>query len=514
MRITLSTFFVACTFFSIAQNQPPLLSNVSAYHNNDGTVIVSYDLQDTENDAVEVRLLISADGGETYLSQAGTVSGDFGYPVTAGAGKQIVWTYDTITNIYDYKIRLVADDRQAPDIQQLVNSVDSVRLHADLQFVQGVRHYQANPTHLEAVKDFIGQRMNEAGLFGNRQDFQESGYTGQNIIATKQGFGKEDSVYIVDAHFDSVDDAPGADDNGSGVVGMLETMRVLAPYNFAKSIRFIGFDFEEAGLKGSIKYVQDGIPAHEKIQGVFNYEMIGYYSEQVNSQQMPAGFELLFPTQYNTVVADSFRGNFIVNTGDAESNALNAAFHNAALSYVPELKVVSVVLPGNGTIASDFRRSDHAPFWDADIPALMLTDGANFRNPYYHTPNDSISKLNFTFMSNVVKATVAAVAELAGIQNSTKQDVAIFPAGISANALQCTSNVFPNPVSNSLTVQAGDCFAKGFSATLYDVRGKVVAENKTEKSELSIDTQNLPKGVYFAVLQADGNRTVQKVVKQ
>lgn len=502
-------FFFAATF---AQNQKPNIINFSAEEAS-GAVTINYQFTDAENDAAEVRLLISSDGGETFLEKAGTLSGDVGYPITPGTNKQIVWNYDTLSNVYSCIFRLVVDDRQAPDIQQIVNSVDSLSLLADLEYVQGIRHYQANPTHLENVKDFIEQRMSGAGLSVARQDFMQSGYTGQNIIGKKAGLGSEDSTYIIDAHFDSVDDAPGADDNGSGVVGVLEALRVLAPYNFQKTIRFIGFDFEEAGLKGSIKYVQSGIPAYEKIKGVFNYEMIGYYSDAPNSQQLPAGFNLLFPDQYNTVSADSFRGNFIVNVGDDDAPILNKAFDSLATVYVPALKKVSLVLPGNGTIASDFRRSDHAPFWDSGVPALMLTDGAEYRNTNYHSPADSLTKLNFTFMSNVVKATVATVATLAGIQHSSFTDAMAYPAGIAETNVHCKSTISPNPVSSHLNIRAGDCFANGFSFKLIDIHGRIVANKMVEKNEEEINLQQLPKGVYFAILESDGNRAVQRVVK-
>lgn len=512
MRARFFTSFVFVSSLALAQNQKPDIVSFSAEETS-GAVTFNYLFTDAENDAADVRLLISSDGGETFLEKAGALSGDVGYPVTGGANKQIVWDYDTLSNVFNCIFRLVVDDRQAPDIQQIVNSVDSVQLLTNLAFVQGIRHYQANPTHLEDVKDFIEQRMNEAGLSVARQDFLQSGYTGQNIIGKKAGLGSEDSTYIIDAHFDSVDDAPGADDNGSGVVGVLEALRVLAPYNFQKTIRFIGFDFEEAGLKGSIKYVQSGIPAYEKIQGVFNYEMIGYYSDAPNSQQLPAGFNVLFPNQYNTVLADSFRGNFIVNVGDDDAPVLNKAFDSLATVYVPALKKVSLVLPGNGTIAPDFRRSDHAPFWDLGIPALMFTDGADYRNANYHSPADSLTKLNFTFMSNVVKATVATVATLAGIQHSSFVDAMAHPAGISETNAHCKSMVSPNPVSNVLKIRGGDCFANGFSFKLIDVRGRIVTNKMVQKNEEEITLQQLPKGVYFAILESAGNRAVQRVVK-
>jgi Zn-dependent M28 family amino/carboxypeptidase len=78
------------------------------------------------------------------------------------------------------------------------------------------------------------------------QEFPRAGVTGINIIGRKRGLADERPTYIMDAHYDGVSNTAGADDNGSGVVSFLEAMRVLAPYNFARSIDFIGFDFEES----------------------------------------------------------------------------------------------------------------------------------------------------------------------------------------------------------------------------------------------------------------------------
>src|ERR1043165_1134275 len=376
---------------AIAQNAAPVLSNVTVSVSG-GQVQVSYDITDAESNNSEVKLLVSADGGQTYLNHSGSMTGDIGYPVAVGTGKHITWDYDTISDIYSYSLRLVADDRQVPSIQTIVDQVDSVRLRNLLLSIQGIRHYQANPTHLEEIKDTIEARFTSANLQVSTQDFVKLGYAAQNILGRKAGLGKEDTTYILDAHFNSVNDAPGADDNGSGMAGVLEALCVLAPYHFNKSIRFIGFDFEETGLDGSIRYVQSGIKPWEKLQGVINYEMIGYYSNAANSQQVPAGFNILLPTQYAALQADSFRGNFIVNVGDAESGALVRAYDSLSQLYVPALKKSSINLPGNGTIASDFRRSDHAPFWDANYPAIMLTDGANYRNHAYRSEERRVGK--------------------------------------------------------------------------------------------------------------------------
>ncbi len=501
-----------------AQNQVPVISNFNASVSG-GQVNITYNLSDAENNTCEVKLLISDNGGQTYISKAGTITGDVGTSVTPGNGKQITWNFDTVSNVYAYSLRLVADDRQVPSIQQIVDAVDSNRLRNDLQYVQGIRHYTANPVHLEAVKDTIEARFIEAGLNTRKQDFTKAGYLGQNVIGRKAGLGSEEKAYIIDAHFDSVDDAPGADDNGSGVVGVLEALRVLAPYNFTKSIRFIGFDFEEtvgiAGTEGSYRYTRTELPAWETLEGVANFEMIGYYTEQSNTQQVPTGFNVLFPAEYNAVAADSFRGNFLCNVGDEESAAFNHAFDSLSHVYVPSLKVVSLTLLVNGVIAPDFRRSDHAWFWDLDIPALLLTDGANFRNHDYHTPADTLGKLSFTFMSNTVKATVATIATLAGIQHSSFSDFDLTPLSVPKNTLDCDVQIYPVPVKSSISINTGSCFDGSFTFRIIDVQGRdVVNKTITSKTHTEVLIDKIPAGIYFAVLQNDKGSLVRKLVKE
>jgi len=518
MKIKTTFFLFALSASVFAQNQVPVISNVSVVAPwNTGQVIVNYDLADAENDNVEIKFALSNDG-EKYIVSAGTVSGDAGYPVTPGTGKQLIWNYDTLSNVLNYSIRLIADDRQVASIQDIVDEVDSVRLRNDLEMVSsGIRHYSANPTHLENVKDSIQQRFENAGLQVHRQDFDRANYLGQNIIGKKAGLGQEAHTFIIDAHFDTVSDAPGADDNGSGVVGFLEALRVLAPYNFTKTIKFIGFDFEEsvglAGTYGSLIYTQQEVPNWETIEGVANFEMIGYYSNEANSQLVPGGFDFVFPDAYNEIMADSARGNFLTSAGNDDTQSFLAAYDSLSGVYVPALKVISVLVPYNGGVTPDLRRSDHANFWDIGAPALLLTDGANFRNLDYHTSADTVGNLNFTFMSNVVKGTVATIATLAGIQHSSYYDTGNIPASIPESNYFCDVEVFPNPVKNKLTVKTGDCFKQGFNLTVLDVQGKLVRTEKfSANTEAEISFEKIPAGNYFLVMEDVGKRSVKKII--
>jgi Zn-dependent M28 family amino/carboxypeptidase len=128
---------------------------------------------------------------------------------------------------------------------------------------------------------------------------------------------------------------------------------------------------------------------------------VGYASEEGGSQRIPPGVPIAVPTV----------GNFLAVIGNQNSAALTTALSQTMNRHVP---AVPLVVPGNGELLPDTRRSDHTAFWERGFPAVMLTDTANFRNPHYHRPTDTIETLNLDFMSAVTDAVTAAVIELDG----------------------------------------------------------------------------------------------------
>ncbi|MBL7047584.1 MAG: M28 family peptidase [Candidatus Marinimicrobia bacterium] len=419
-----STFFQLLIIVSFcwigAQNNPPEINNISAaFDIQDGVVLINYDLNDPEQDTMKVTFKMSNDGGQTYTFPVESVVGDVGYPILSGSDKQIMWYYppEAIDDSASYRAKIVADDLYEIEIEELVDEVTIANLITDLTFVEGIRHRTTGFEHLEETKAFIEDRFIQNNLDVSQQQFSYGGYEAANLIGRLPGHTDEEIVFIIDGHFDTVSNSPGADDNGTGVVGMLEAMRVLALYNFKYTIKFIGFDLEEPYpyLIGSSQYVNEAVLADDQIEGVFNFEMIGYYCDWPGCQTLPYGFDILFPLAYNLIASQSFRGNFIANFANENSNPLKAQFDVCSAQYVPDLRVISAAVPGNGEVAPDLRRSDHAPFWDAGYQALFLTDGGNFRNPHYHSPSDLIETLNFGFATNVVKATVATVDTLAEV---------------------------------------------------------------------------------------------------
>ena len=184
-------------------NEPPLVSNVIAQIDTvQHIVTISYDAIDAENDPLMVTLSVSADSGLTYLFPIDSTSGDIGYPVAAGTGKQILWHYNpttlTPTIIGKYRAKVIVDDLQPVDLQSIVDEVDSNLVIDDMTFITGVRHRTAGVQHLEAVKDTIEKRFMSYGLQDFSHTFNYGSYIAKNIVGRHPGLTDEKKTIIVD----------------------------------------------------------------------------------------------------------------------------------------------------------------------------------------------------------------------------------------------------------------------------------------------------------------------------
>jgi len=227
-----------------------------------------------------------------------------------------------------------------------------------------------------------------------------------NLLAERPGRTLPGEVVEVCAHYDTLFDSPGADDNTSGVAGAIEIARALAAVELDRTVRFCFFAAEEHGLLGSRHHVERIRAGDEgEIVGLLNLEMIGYTDRAPGSQRTPGGFGWLIGTPD--------RGNFIAVIGTARSSSLGTMVVEAMRTYVPELPVFG--LPSKGSWFPDSHRSDHAPYWLAKLPAVMLTDTAEFRNPHYHERSDTIDTLDFGFLAAVARGAAAAVIHRARI---------------------------------------------------------------------------------------------------
>jgi len=248
--------------------------------------------------------------------------------------------------------------------------------------------------------------------------------------------------------------------------------------------------------------------------------MIAYTSDAPGSQSIPAGFELLFPDAVAQIAANDFRGDFLTVVGNTASQALIDAYLEACDTHVPELHRVPLAVPGNGMIAPDLRRSDHARFWDAGIPALMLTDGADTRNGNYHTPNDVVATLDLDFLTACTKATLAAAAQLAMPINAGSDTRALGVVGMAdhLHRFPCIAEVYPNPVQDELQLHISACAGQRVVARLFDLRGAQVAGRDLVatggREVFSIPLPNTAAGVHMLVLQVGESSTNIKVMLQ
>ncbi|RMG60750.1 MAG: M28 family peptidase [Calditrichaeota bacterium] len=312
------------------------------------------------------------------------------------------------------EVQLLIPGEEMKELERVQEKLSRSRLRYWVQQLEGVRHPEADPDHLQAVRERLADRFRALGYQLEAQAFRQPEYEGVNLIARRPGSRHPEKAWILSAHYDTVAGSPGADDNASAVAALMCLAEALAPLQFETSIWFIAFDGEEAGRAGSRAFVQQPALRNTQVLGVLNLEMIGYADASPNSQLTPPGFELLFPEALGWLSMRDWRGDFLTLIGNTASSQLVANIKKALARHLPELPLLDLEVPGNGSMAPDLRRSDHSSFWDAGIPAVMFTDGAEFRNPNYHAASDLLETLDFAFLENNALAVLFALAELAG----------------------------------------------------------------------------------------------------
>ena len=247
---------------------------------------------------------------------------------------------------------------------------------------------------------------------------------GANVVAIKHGTESTD-VVLVGAHHDTIRDSPGADDNTASVAALLELARVLGPLTFRDTLILAAFDMEELGQFGSRALV-DLVTETRRIRGAIIYETMGYCATQPHTQKVPTGLGWMYPNQLRRMQQRQFRGDWTavlyrqsaVSMAQMFGGALtHACGSDAAILFrdpsdLPIVGRFAALTP----LASQFIRSDHLPFWRAGIPAILVTDTADFRNPNYHRPTDTPETLDYQRLAGIVEATAVTAAKCAGLR--------------------------------------------------------------------------------------------------
>ena len=277
----------------------------------------------------------------------------------------------------------------------LLAQVSGDRIRAHIRRLEGVRHPAVAPEALVQAADYIHATLEAWGYLVAPHWFAAGGQDFRNIVATRPGARQPEERVLVVAHYDTVENSPGANDNGSGVAVLLEAARVLQPVAFDRTVQFIGVNLEERQAEGPFdaacvfgSRALAGAAREEgwQISGVIVLETIACAGPDVE-QKTPQGLPSKLPEV----------GDFLCVVGNEASSALVAAFGEAVARYQISLPVIPLIIPGQEESLPDSRRSDHAPFWDQRYPAVMLTDTAKFRYPHYHQPTDTLDRLNLAF---------------------------------------------------------------------------------------------------------------------
>ena len=261
------------------------------------------------------------------------------------------------------------------------------------------------PENLEKTAAYITSFYQDIGVAVESQAYSYAELPLDNIVAEIAFRADPKHRFLIGAHYDSVSGTVGADDNASAVAVQLEVARHLAEQKGTNTldlaVKFVSFALEEPPVygtrhMGSRVYAKMARTQKEKIDGMICLEMVGYTCKESGCQHYP--FPLMFmdyPKQ----------GNFIGIVNNFKSRGFARGLVEQ-FQKNQRLPVVKLTVPFNGWIMPAVRLSDHASFWDQGFKAVMLTDSAFFRNPYYHTAADTMDKLDFEFMAEVVESLV------------------------------------------------------------------------------------------------------------
>lgn len=265
--------------------------------------------------------------------------------------------------------------------------------------IGGAEHDLARSNIYDAFSSF--------GLATSLDPFTYGGNPYSNVVGVHEGAVHSDQIYIVGAHYDSVNN-PGADDNASGVAGVLEAARVLSQYSFEATLIFMAFDREEQGLHGSRAYAT----AHsgDDIRGMISLDMIAYNPVGANEDKARIYYDddILPPDPIPQITSD---------LADA------IAQYSGGLSTVIERLA--------------YEGSDHAPFADVGFEAALLIEYNVWNNPHYHKSTDSVDTagyIDYEYATQMTRGTVGYLATAAG-QVPEPETVTLLGSGLLVVAL-------------------------------------------------------------------------------
>lgn len=267
----------------------------------------------------------------------------------------------------------------------------------------GNRDY-SSVENLNKTANYIHENFNK---YADSTWFQEYEVTGQkfkykNVICS---FGIQNKErIIVGAHYDVCDVQEGADDNASGVVGLLELARLLKGQKLNYRIDLVAYSLEEppyfrSDVMGSYIHAKHLFDNKIPVKGMVCLEMIGYFKDERKTQDYPLGLFKLF---YGG------KGNYITLVKKIGTGGFTRKFIR---SYKDTKALRTKKFSGPKWVPGiDF--SDHLNYWKFGFSALMITDTSFYRNPNYHQKTDTMETLDINRMAKVIDGVFQSLLKL------------------------------------------------------------------------------------------------------
>ena len=260
------------------------------------------------------------------------------------------------------------------------------------------------PENLHKAACYIHTFWQNLGYEVKKQAFLVEGLSCENLSIEIPGKERPEEIILLSAHYDSVVGSPGANDNGSAVASLLEISRLFSHKPQKKTVRLVAFTNEEPPFfqeksMGSRVCAQRCREQKEKILAMVSLETIGYYSEVPKSQRYPPPLNFFYPD----------KGNFLGVVGNIQSRKLVKTFTQyfmEGVDFPVECVAAFGFIPG-------IEWSDHSSFWKYGYQAIMVTDTALYRYPYYHTPEDAPDKIDYPSLARVTYGIFYAAQRLA-----------------------------------------------------------------------------------------------------
>lgn len=306
-----------------------------------------------------------------------------------------------------------------PAVRQVEKRAEAQRLRAHVEVLARdlVPRDAGHPENLDRAAAYISRQFDLAGLAPELERYEARGGRYANVVAR---IGEGSAPLVIGAHYDAFGEFganPGADDNASGVAGLLELARLIAGREIPGGLELVAFSTEEPPFfgsrqMGSAVHVDRMLADGRRPWGMVSLEMIGFFAER---QPWPSALlAALYPA----------RGDFVMLAGRRSDRALIRALKPGFLggSAVP-------LVSYGGPFIGGLDASDHVSFWDRGLSAVVLTDTSFLRNPHYHDALDTPASLDYSRMAGVVDGLANAVLGLPAPPESCATSPPADPAG-------------------------------------------------------------------------------------